>query len=75
LIVLVAHPCEAFPVELVEADAVGLVGDQQVEHRPEDRQAALLAGEAREAEREAGQVSAGGVALLLAVLVLLALTR
>jgi hypothetical protein len=45
-IVLVSHPGEALAVELVEADAVGLVGDQQVEHGPDEREAALLAGEA-----------------------------
>jgi hypothetical protein len=33
-------------VELVEPDAVGFVGDQEVEDRPDERQAAFLAGEA-----------------------------
>jgi hypothetical protein len=31
---LVSHPPEALAVELVEADAVGLVGDEEVKGRP-----------------------------------------
>jgi hypothetical protein len=46
LVSLVSHPPEALPVELVEADAVCFVGDQDAEHGPDERQAALLAGEA-----------------------------
>ena len=37
---------EALVVELAEADAVGLVGDQEIEHGPDEREAAGLAGEA-----------------------------
>jgi hypothetical protein len=33
-------------VELVEADAVGLVGDEEIEDGPDEREAAVLAGEA-----------------------------
>ena len=43
---LVSRSLEALAVELVEADAVGLVGDEEVECGPDERQAALLAGEA-----------------------------
>src|SRR2546430_17508149 len=43
---LVSHPLEALTVEFVEADAVGLVGDEDVEDGPHERQAAFLAGEA-----------------------------
>jgi hypothetical protein len=43
---LVARSFEALAVERVEVDAVGLVGDQQVEYCPDEGQAALLAGEA-----------------------------
>ena len=44
--VLVPDSREALAVELVKADGVGLVGDQGVEDGPDERQAALLAGEA-----------------------------
>jgi hypothetical protein len=37
---------DALTVELVEVDAVGLVGNQEVEHSPDESQAAVLAGEA-----------------------------
>ena len=43
---MVARSFEALAVERVEVDAVGLVGDEQVEHGPQERQAAALAGEA-----------------------------
>ena len=33
---LVSDSCEALAVELVEADAVGLVGDEEVEHGPDE---------------------------------------
>jgi hypothetical protein len=32
-------------VEGVEVDVVGLVGDQEIEGRPDERQAAVVAGE------------------------------
>jgi hypothetical protein len=41
---LVAHPLEALAVELVEVEAVGLVSDQEIEHGPDERETALLAG-------------------------------
>ena len=40
----VAHPLEALAVELVEVDAVGLVGDEEVEDGPDEREAAGFAG-------------------------------
>src|SRR5918994_7468350 len=43
---LIPHPLEALTVELVEPDSVGLVGDQQIKDRADERQAAFLAGEA-----------------------------
>jgi hypothetical protein len=46
LVFLVSRPAEALAVELVEADAVGLVCDQEVEDGPDEREAAVLAGEA-----------------------------
>jgi hypothetical protein len=42
----VADSLEALAVEMVEADAVGLVGDQEVKDSPDERQEAFLAGEA-----------------------------
>jgi len=45
-IALVSPALEALAVELVEVDAVGLVGDEEIEHGPDERQAAVLAGEA-----------------------------
>ena len=42
----VADPLEALALEFVEADAVGLVGDQEVEDGPDEGEAAVLAGEA-----------------------------
>jgi len=45
-VALVADSLEALTLELVEADAVGLVGDEQVEHGPDEREAAVLAREA-----------------------------
>jgi len=42
---LVSHPLEALTVEGVEVDVVGLVGDQEIEDRPDERQAAVVAGE------------------------------
>src|SRR5207244_3085024 len=42
----VSHPLEALTVELVEADAVGLVRDEEVEDGPHEREAAFLTGEA-----------------------------
>src|SRR5215207_4076733 len=41
----VSHPLEALAVELVEVDAVGLMSDQEIEHGPDERETALLAGE------------------------------
>jgi len=41
-----ARLSEVLAVERGEVDAVGLVGDQQVEHRPDEGEAAGLAGEA-----------------------------
>jgi hypothetical protein len=43
---LVSHSLEALTVELVEPDAVGLVGDEEIEDGPDEREAAFLAGEA-----------------------------
>jgi hypothetical protein len=42
----VADPLEALALEFVEADAVGLVGDEEVEDGPDEGEAAVLAGEA-----------------------------
>jgi hypothetical protein len=44
--VVVARSFEVLPVQGGEVDAVGLVSDQQVEHGPDQSQAAGLAGEA-----------------------------
>jgi hypothetical protein len=41
----VSHSLEALAVELGEADAVGLAGDVEVEDGPDEREAAVLAGE------------------------------
>ena len=46
LVAVVARSFEALAVERVEVDAVGLVGDEQVEHGPDEGEAAGLAGEA-----------------------------
>ena len=46
MVVLVAGSFEVLAVECGEVDAVGLVGDQQVEHGPDEGEAAGLAGEA-----------------------------
>jgi hypothetical protein len=43
---VVARSFEALAFERVEVDPVGLVGDEQVEHGPDQGQAAGLAGEA-----------------------------
>src|SRR5215217_6742142 len=43
---VVVRLLKALAVELVEVDAVGLVSDQEIEHRPDQREAALFAGEA-----------------------------
>ena len=43
---VVSRSFEALAVERVEVDAVGLMGDQQVEHGPDQGEAAGLAGEA-----------------------------
>jgi hypothetical protein len=74
---LVSDVVEALALELGEPDAVGGVGDVEVEHGPDERQAACLAGEAADhlgppldlAERPLEQVCAspsaavsGGVA-------------
>ena len=45
-VALVSHPFEALAVERVEVDAAGLVGDQEVEHGPDEGEAALLSWEA-----------------------------
>src|SRR5919198_6400369 len=45
LVSLVSGPLEALAVELVEVDAVGLVSDEEIEHGPDQRETALLAGE------------------------------
>jgi hypothetical protein len=37
---------ESLAVELGEPDAVGLVSDQEIENGPDEREAAVLAGEA-----------------------------
>src|SRR6266566_8032883 len=42
----VSQSPEAQTVEFVEADAAGLMGDEEVEDGPHERQAAFLAGEA-----------------------------
>ena len=41
----VSNSVEPLVVELGEADAVGFVGDDEVEHGPDEREAAGLAGE------------------------------
>ena len=41
----VAQLLEALAVELVEVDAIGLVGDQEVEDGPDEGEAAVLPGE------------------------------
>jgi hypothetical protein len=41
---LVSDPLEALALEFVEADAVGLVGDEEVEDGPDEGEAAVLAG-------------------------------
>ena len=46
VVALVAHALEVLPFELGELDAVGGVSDVEVEHGPDERQAAGLAGEA-----------------------------
>ena len=43
---LVFRSFEVLAVERGEVDAVGLVGDEQVEHGPDEGEAAGLAGEA-----------------------------
>ena len=43
---LVAHSLEVLALELGEVDAVGGVSDVEVEHGPDEREAAGLAGEA-----------------------------
>jgi hypothetical protein len=45
LVALVPHSLEALAVELVEVDAVRLVGDEEIEHGPDQGEAALFAGE------------------------------
>ena len=45
---LVSHSLEVLALELGELDAVGRVTDVEVEDRPDERQAAGLAGEAAE---------------------------
>jgi hypothetical protein len=45
-VALVASSLEALAVERVEVDAVGLVGDEQVEYSPDEGETAALAGEA-----------------------------
>ena len=45
LVALVARPLEVLAVECGEVDAVGLVGDQQVQDGPDEGEAAGLAGE------------------------------
>src|SRR5687768_18232888 len=42
----VSHPAQALAFELAEADAVLGVGDVEVKHGPDEREAAGLAGEA-----------------------------
>src|SRR5437667_8062395 len=42
---LVSDPLETLALELSELDAVGGVGDVEVKHGPDERQAAGLAGE------------------------------
>ena len=44
--IFVSAPDEALTIELVEVHAVGLVGDQEIEYRPDEGEAAVLAGEA-----------------------------
>ena len=46
LVAFVACSFEALAVERVEVDAVGLVGDQEIEDGPDEGEAAGLAGEA-----------------------------
>ena len=43
---VVSGSFEVLAVERGEVDAVGLVGDQQVEHGPDQGEAAVLTGEA-----------------------------
>ena len=43
---VVSGAVESLAVELGESDAVGLVGDEEIEDGPDQRQAAVLAGEA-----------------------------
>src|SRR5215211_177263 len=45
-VIVVSEPLELLAFELGEADAVGGVADVEVEHGPDERQAAGLAGEA-----------------------------
>src|SRR5215218_10950139 len=42
---VISDAVESLAVELGEADAVGLVSDEQIENGPDERQAAVLAGE------------------------------
>src|SRR5215218_6765472 len=45
VVAFISDPLEALAVELAEPDAVGLVGDVEVEDGPDEREAAGLAGE------------------------------
>ena len=46
VVALVSHALELLALERGEVDAVGRVGDVEVKHRPDEGQAAGLAGEA-----------------------------
>jgi hypothetical protein len=43
---VISDAVESLAVELGEPDAVGLVSDQEIENGPDEREAAVLAGEA-----------------------------
>src|SRR5436190_1342477 len=43
---VISDAVESLAVELGEADAVGLVSDEEIQNGPDEREAALLAGEA-----------------------------
>ena len=68
VVALVSETAQVLAFELGEPDAVGGVGDVEIEHGPDERQAAGLAGEAADhlgasvdfGERPFEQLLAGG---------------
>jgi hypothetical protein len=62
-VALVARSFEPLAVELVEADAVGLVRDQEIEHGPDECEAAPATSRQRRARAPDAQAPQGGTEL------------